>query len=215
MKKIFVLMLSAVMILSLLAGCGGSSNTETTGATTEATKAAEPVGTLIITMGACFELTYDDQGNALEIKGTNETGKTIAENCQQNVGRGCVFAARAILRYASDNNLIGDAKTMAVRVKQGDPLPSEDFLSTIITDCQYLADEESTGIRMVLLAGDALDEDGNLTAETAKHIAARFLNGTETDLAGEDTPAEGVFTYSFDGKTCTVDATTGFVAVKE
>ena len=215
MKKFLALMLSAVMILSLLAGCGGNSNTETTAATTEATKAAEPVGTLIITMGACFELVYDEEGNALEIKGTNETGKTIAENCQQNVGRGCVFAARSILRYASDNNLIGDAKTMAVRVKQGDPLPSEDFLTTIITDCQYLADEESTGIRMVLLADNALDANGNLTAETAKRMAARFLNGTEETLTGEDTPSEGIFTYSFEGKTCTVDAVTGFVAAKE
>ena len=208
MKKFFALVLSAFMILGLLSGCGSNSNTETTPATTES---AAPIGTLIITMGATFELPYDAQGNALEINGTNATGKTIAENCQQNVGRGSVFAARTMLRYASDNNLIGDAKTMAVRVKQGDPLPSEDFLDTIITDCQYLADEESTGIRMVLLDGDALDANGNLTAETAKRMAARFLGCTEAELAEEDAPVEGVFAYSYNATICTVDAVTGLV----
>lgn len=215
MKKLFALMLSVLMILSLFVGCGGNSSDETTGTTTEATQAAEPAGTLLISMGAAFEIVYDQDGNVLELTGTNDTGKTIAAACTQYEGRGCVFAARGILRYASDNKLIGDARSMAVRVKFGDPLPSEDFLDTIITDCQYLADEESTGIRMVKIGEEQLDENGLLTSETAKRLAARFLGCTEADLTGEDTPTDNVFTFSFEGKACTVDAATGLVTATE
>lgn len=224
MKKLFALLLAALMILSM-AACGDETDVdreekkpETTEAsvpeTTEATepKVSEPMGTLYVTFGATLELVYDADGNALSITGTNEVGQTLAEAKQDQVGKGCVFALRSILRYAADNNLLGDAKSMVLRVGKGEQLPSEDFLEVIATDCQYLADEECTGVQMFSAVGDKLDAESNLTYAAAKALATRFMGAEEADVTGAETPVEGKFTFICGDMTVTVDAFSGLVA---
>lgn len=214
MKKFLALALSAIMILAVLAGCGNAAKpAESTPETT--VPEVKPAGTLMITMGASFELPYDETGKALEIIGTNAVGKTIAENVQQQVGKDCVHGVRSILRYASDNQLIGDAKTMAVRLAFGDTEPVEGFLDTIAQDTQYLADEECTGIWTIKIGEDDIDAEGFLLPETARKFAARYLGEAAADLIGEDAMSmEEVFTYSFDDKACTVDGRSGLVIGK-
>ena len=213
MKKVFALLLAAVLVISM-AACGETAETPAT--TTPATepKAAEPMGTLYVTFGATLEFVFDAEGNALSITGTNEIGKTLAAAKQDQVGKGCVFGLRAILRYASDNNLLGDAKSMVIRVGAGEKLPSEDFLNTIATDCQYLADEECTGIQMFIAADSKLDTQGNLTPDAAKALAIRFLGAAEADITGGDAAAEGVYTFTCGEETVTVDAFSGLVTKK-
>lgn len=216
MKKILALTLGAVLILGLFAGCNqnGTDNT-TTAATTEATtEPAVSAGTLYLTFGPAFEIVYDENGNALQITGTNEAGQTIAANCADQIGKDCVFAARKFLRYASDNNLLGDAKNMVVRLDMSDPLPSEDFLDTIVTDCQYLADEECTGLRLMKIVSDNLTCDGNLTPETARVLAAHFLGVAETDLSDPGAITDGCYNFSGGDASCAVDAFTGLVTKK-
>ncbi|MBQ8797569.1 MAG: hypothetical protein IJZ56_05195 [Oscillospiraceae bacterium] len=212
MKKSLALALSIILILGLFVGCNKDAADSTTTAATEAP--AEPAGTLYLSFGPALEVSYDDAGNVLQITGTNEAGKTIAAESADQVGRGCVFAARKFLRCASDNKLLGDAKSMVVRVDNDDPLPTEDFLDTIVTDCQYLADEECTGIQMMKITVDDLDSDGNILPATAKRLAARFLGITESDLQGEETVVDGFYNFSCGDATCAVDAFTGLVTKK-
>lgn len=217
MKKITALILCAVMLLGLFAGCNKKDTAESTTASTinDIYEDATPAGTLYVSFGAAIEVIYDDEGNVLKITGTNEVGKTIAAACNEQLGKGCVFAVRKMLRYASDNNLLGDAKSMVVRVGAGDPLPADDFLDTIATDTQYLADEECTGIQMMRLEeDDDLDSAGNLIPEAARLLAARYLGVAEEALSGEETIVDGLFTFSCGEKSCTVDAFTGLVSAK-
>ena len=211
MKKLLALLLTAMLIVSM-AACGETAAPPAT--TTEPTTAPAPVGTLLVTFGAAMELVYDVDGKVISITGTNELGKTIAEAKQDQLNTGCVYALRAILRYAVDNNLLGDAKNMVVRVGKGDPLPKEDFLTEICTDCQYLADEECTGIQMIQLSGDKLNEEGNLTADTAKALAVRFLGAEAAEVTGTDAPVDDLYTFTWSDKTVTVHAFTGLVTAK-
>ena len=208
-------MLLALMLVISMAACGNEAAApETTAATTAATEPTEavPVGTLYVAMGGTLELVFDNAGNALSITGTNELGETLAAAGQKQVGKGCVFVLRTILRYASDNQLLGDTKSMVLRIGAGETLPTEDFIEVIATDCQYLADEECTGVQMYRAIDDKLDADGNLTAAAAKFLAARFMGVTAEDVSGEETITEGVYTFSNGDVTVTVDAFTGLVS---
>ena len=222
LKKTFALLMCAVLLLGILAGCNKAPANNTAATDTETYTAPSgdifeeytPAGTLYITFGAAVEIIYDDTGLALQITGTNQVGKVLAEAVQNQLGRGCVFVARALIRYASDNKLIGDARSVALRLGEGDVAPSSDFMSTIATDCQYLADEECTNLRMYVLVDDRLNEDSNLTAAIAKTLAARFLSVEEAALTGGDAIVDGVYTFTAGDKSCTVDAFTGLVAAK-
>ena len=208
MKRLFALLLAAVLVISM-AACGETA-VEPTTEPTEPT----PLGTLYVSFGATLELVYDTNGNALTLEGTNELGKSIADANQDQLNRGCVFVLRTVLRYAADNNLLGDAKTMTVRVGAKEQPPKEDFLEEIQTDCQYLADEECTGIRIMPLDGDKLDSSGNITAATAKKLACLFFAADETTVTGGEAAANGVFTFVCGENSCTVDAFNGLVTKK-
>lgn len=215
MKRTLALLLCVILVLGLFVGCSKDAADSTTTAATEAsTEPAEPAGTLYLSFGPTLEVVYDDAGNVLQITGTNEAGKTIANESAEQVGKGCVFAARKFLRYASDNKLLANAKNMVVRVGNGDPLPTEDFLDTIVTDCQYLADEECTGIQLMQLNKDDLGADGNMLPATAKRLAARFLGVEEAQVTGDDNIVDGTYIYTSGDTSCAVDAFTGLVTKK-
>lgn len=212
MKRVLILTVCAALLLGMLVGCGNTSQPETSAPETTAPK-AEPAGTLVVSLGAAtFELVYDKDGRSLEITGANEAGKPHAEAAQRHLGKECVHAVRSLLRYASDNKIIGDTKTMSARLKFGDVLPKEDFLDTIIIDTQLLADEECTGVRIYKLGTEQIDQTGLILPEPAKEMAARYLGCEPVDLVGEETPADGIYTFTAGDKSCVVDASTGLVS---
>lgn len=206
MKKFFALLLAALTVLTF-AACGKTETPETTAA-----PVAETAGKLTIAFGAVVEIVYDETGKLISLNGINETGEKIAAGCTGFEGRDVVHCVRSLLRYAVDNQLLGDAKTMSVRMHKDNKIPDEEFLPTIIQDTQYLADEECTGIRMVSVALEDLDENGNIGLEKAKHMAMVYLGATMTaDLGGDEEPADGAYTFEYEGVSCTVNAVTGLV----
>lgn len=207
MKKFLALCLALLALMSVLSGCGEEKADPTE--TTETTPT--PAGTLYVSFGATLEFVYDEAGNALELTGTNDAGKVLAEAKQDQLGKGCVYGLRSILRYAINNDLLGDAKTVAVRIGTDDPLPTDDFLDVIVQDCQYLVDEELASVDMFCLAGDKLGEDGTLTYAAAKELAGEYLG---VDASGDQTPVDGVYTFTGGDRSCTVDAFTGLVIGK-
>ena len=216
MKKWIAVCMVLSVMLGLLSGCGNETAApgETALPTETTAPAPTPIGTLYVAFGAALEITYDENGNALTITGTNELGKALAEAKQDQLNKGCVYALRSILRYAITEGLLGDAKTVTVRIGADDPLPGEDFLFTIGQDCQYLIDEEVAGIDMYCLTGDMLDEKGDLTFDTAQLLASKYLNADPSQVTGDEAPIDGLFSFTADEKSCTVDAVTGLVTGK-
>lgn len=212
MKKLLALALSALMILGLFVGCGNTAKPAES--STETTVAATPAGKLIVSLNNTVEFVYDETGKILEIKGTDEDSNAIATDLQQHLGRDCVHGVRALMRYHTDKKIVGDAKTMSVRVAYGDPLPTEDFLDTIVIDTQMLADEEDSGVRIIQIGAAQLDEYGIILPETAKKMAGLYLGVAAEELTGDYVGTDNLYTYSFGDKSCTVDGTTGLVKAK-
>ena len=77
-----------------------------------------------------------------------------------------------------------------------------------------MIDEEVAGIDMYCLTGDMLDEKGNLTIETAKLLASKYLEADLSQVTGAETPTDGLYTFASSEKACTVDAFTGLVTGK-
>ena len=212
MRKWIAFCLIMTMLLGALSGCGNAPATDTSAPTETTAPAPTPIGTLYASFGAALELTYDENGNALSITGTNEAGKLLAEAKQDQLNKGCVYALRSILRKAINDGLLGaDTKTVTIRIGVNDPLPTEDFLNTVCQDCQYLVDEEISGVDLYGLQGDLLDEDGNLTYAMAQRLATKHLGA---DATGDETITDGVYTFTAADKTCTVNALTGLVTGK-
>ncbi|MBO5868678.1 MAG: hypothetical protein J6Q54_07220, partial [Oscillospiraceae bacterium] len=205
MKKFLAGLLCFAMLFALVA-CGNKAPAETT-APSEDLETPKPIGSVVAALGSTlFELVYDDEGNALEIKGLNEAGEEIAKECQKFVGRACVHGIRGIMRYASDNNLIGDAKTFSIRIRHGDTLPEDTFLETIVVDTQYLADEECTGVRMVNLDATRLTQDGLIDEDTALYMASLYLQVDVTELSAAELGEDKVYAITGGDMSCTVGA---------
>ena len=221
MKKLSALLICAILIIHLLAGCGNTANpAETTpDTTTEATTEVilsdtTPAGTLMLSMGETYELVYNKDGQILELNGTSEKSKVIVTGLQHYVGRDCVYGARGILNFYISQHLLGDIRTMAVRVGFGDPLPRTDFLTVCVNDTQLLALEEDTKVKVIEIGSDRIDENGLLLPEAARELACPYINATPELLEGEDVPTDNLYSYSYGGIACTVDAVTGLVVGK-
>ena len=204
MKKQISLLLCALLLLSLFTACKDSGNTAAS--TTETT--ATPAGTLLMSLGATFEVSFDQKGNVLEVNATNAQGEALEGEIGDFTGRGCVFLVRKLLRQAITAGALGDTKSLVVRLNTGDTEPVENFLETIVEDTQYLADEEGTGIKVTALLKDDLTPEGLLSSAAAKSLVAKHLGVTP------DTLQDGVLNadtkqYTFDGYT--VDALYGTV----
>ena len=85
----------------------GSVSDPTTAPTTDPGNSCEPpldptpAGTLVVTMGSAFEIVYNSQGKVVQLTGTNDAGKSIAEANQEYIGSTCVIAVRGLLSYAA------------------------------------------------------------------------------------------------------------------
>ena len=215
MTRILAVLLALALALSV-AACGNAQESNDTPETTVA-PVANAAGKLTVAFGALVEITYDETGKLLKLEGTNDTGKTIVAACTGFENRDVVHCVRALLRYASDNQLLSGVKTMCVYINKDSAVPSEEFLPTIIQDTQYLADEECTGVRMVGVGPEDLDSQGFIGLERAQHLAMLFLGATMTaDLSGdEEIASNNTYTFDYEGAACVVDAATGLVTAVE
>ena len=219
MKKM-IRSLALVLVLALalsVAACGNAQ--ESANDTPETTDApvANAAGKLTVAFGALVEITYDETGKLLKLEGKNENGKTIVAACTGYENRDVVHCVRALLRYASDNQLLSGVKTMSVYMNKDSAVPSEEFMPTIIQDTQYLADEECTGVRMAAIDLEDLDDQGFIDLESAKYLAMLYLGASMTaDLSGdEELASNNTYTFDYEGAGCVVDVTTGLVTPVE
>jgi len=207
-KRIFALLGCAALLLSMFTGC---KKKEADGSIYEN---FTPAGTLYVDFGASIEVLYDDEGNALLFTGVNEAGKKIATGSTMYLGKLCPSFLWKLLEFGIKNKLTDSTPLMVVRVGKTDVPPTDDFLTAIATGCQQLSDRMNAGIRVFALGEEQLNEEGLLTAQTAKTLASVRFGCAETEVDGDAAPADGVYTFTCNGKTCTVDAFSGVTTLK-
>lgn len=214
-KKWIAIVLSALMLLGLLAGCGSQNDAPET---TEALQGSSPVGILLVSMGAEFQISYDAEGFAINITGTNDDGRTAAATVTNFMGRDCVHAVRSLLDSVVAEKLSGNAKDLVIRLGAEAEIPYEGFLENIGNDVQLKADELGSGMMVKLITDDELTEEGFINEATAKELAANYAGLADvTALEGNDAIVNGVYTFAFGQEenkdTATVDASTGHVSL--
>ena len=205
-RRIAALLCCAAALLGLLCVCKKKN------ATVNIYEDFTPTGTLYCYLNGAVELIYDDEGKALQLSGTNEIGKQLTSACIHMLGSKSEELPKAMLSHAIQNNLLGQTKTMVLRVGSGDPLPYESMLTDIADQCQQLAAEKGCAIRVFAVNQNMLTKDDLLGLDIAKQIATVYLG--EGEISGDAVPANGVYSFTANGKSCTVDAFSGVVTMK-
>lgn len=213
-KKLIAIILSAMMLLGLCA-CGQQAEAPET---TEALQGSSPVGILLVSMGAEFQINYDAEGFAISITGTNDAGRTAAATVTGFNGRDCVHAVRSLLDAVVEQKLSGNAKDLVVRLGMESEVPYEGFLENIRNDVQLKADELGAGMMVKLITDADLTEEGFINLTVAKELAAKYAGLADVAvLEGTGEVVNGAYTFTFGAEgeedTATVDASTGHVAL--
>lgn len=194
MKKFLAVLISAILLLGIFAGCNAEqpAGTDTTDGTTDPTPMA--TGMLVLNANASVNITYDADGFVLNVEGADNDGTTLAADYTDYLGKSCSDVIR---------DLIGSSKTIGylnketnyVMIKQtaGSPLPGATSLETIRNDAEASIEATGYNAKLILLTEEDLDDDGYINLESATqlmlaHLALdRFdsLDGTITPLGGK------------------------------
>lgn len=217
-KKLLALVLGAVMLLGLLAGCG-----ETTPKPNE-TKAPVPQvptlsGMLVLSANAVFKINYDQDGMVMEIAGGNEEGSAIVAEYEYS-GKSCSTAVKELLAATAEATLLREANNIVLKLAIGSQLPSETFFDGIAKDAADAAADNGSSAYVVAIGLDGLDENGYINAEFAQKLLANHLGVTSFDSYNGDTEPRNdcyivtVKTGEVAG-TYSIDAVTGMVSETE
>ena len=216
MKKIFALLLVAIMLLGMLSGCGKkNSQDDASGETTEAPAA---VGTLLVNVNAAVLLSYDADGLVLNVAGADDNGASLAAEYKDFFGKTCAEAASDLLSASRITGFL-DMETTYMLVKQeaNSALPSGTFLESVkqsLTEALTGAGYQST---VVLLTSDDLDKNGNISLASAETLMLAYTAMDHFDsIDGTAEPIDGVYSFRVTVDTTEldllVDATTGSVS---
>lgn len=217
-KKLLALLLGAVMLLGMLAGCG-----ETAPKPSE-TKAPGPQvptlsGMLVLSANASFKINYDQDGMVMDISGANEEGSAIAAEYDYS-GKSCSTAVKELIAASAEATLLRETNNIVLKLAIGSQLPSETFFDGLANDAANAAAENSSSAFVVAIGLDGLDEDGYINAEFAQNLLKNHLGVTEFDsYSGDTAPRNDYYTvtvkYGETTGTYAIDAVTGLISETE
>lgn len=220
MKKILALVLSLVLVLGLFAGCGGdildgivgggssnSSNGSTDKNSTpsptgtpngmEGTSNANITGMLVLNLNAAVNISYDANGNVVEISGADENGEILATEYEGYSGKPCSdVVCELIANSKLSGHLTEEVNHVAIKQAVGSTSPAENFLEAIKLDAEAALAEAGSTAKLIVLSTDNLDADGWINLESAKALALAYLAIDSFDLLeGTDSPIDGLYSF--------------------
>lgn len=208
MKKMLALLLSAIMIIGLLAACGddiSKGDTKLPVGTDEGTQTTAPVttfttGELTVNAGAAFVITFDAQGLVLRIDGADERYKEFLEFLYDDsalVGTSCADALGEIIKSAAVKGYLSEAGFVAIKQDHKTGLPDPAFLENVQRSAQKALDAAAPEVALVMITAEQLDANGMIGLPTAKVLVEKFL-GVEslTNFDGTSEPINGVYSFT-------------------
>lgn len=216
MKKIFAILIAAVMLLGLLAGCGNDTSTPTN---TTADSVANPTaaGLLVLNTGAALNITYDADGLVMDIEGADDNGSILAGEYSDYLGKSCSEVVCDLIGNSIVQQLLtGDVHYVMIKLALGSSTPGATFIETIQKDAENALTTGGSDAKLVVLTTDRLDENGYIDLDAAKDVALAALALDDFDvLDGTVTPIEGKYNFSITAGSLEgryiVDAVTGAV----
>lgn len=215
MKKILAILMSAVLLLGLLAGCG----TKTPDATEDTQPVATPVaaGMLVLNVNGALNISYDSDGLVLNVEGADENGSAIAGEYTDYLGKSCSDVVCDLIANSKlAGFLINESHYAVIKLAVGSALPGATFLETITMNAEAAIANAELTAQLIVLTEENLDEDGYIDLESAKKllVASQGLESFDT-LDGTVTPINGMYGFSMTAGSLDadfiVDAVTGVV----
>lgn len=215
MKKIFAILLSATLLLSLFVGCGKKAeNTPTSTDDTVATPVA--VGMLVLNAGAAVNISYDSDGLVLHVEGADDDGTTLAGAYTGYLGKPVAEAVCDLIGQSAVNDFLStETGFVMMKVAHGSTIPGSTFLETLRSEAQSAVKQYSPA-KVFLLTKADLDSDGYINLDAAKELLLAYLVLETFDtLDGTVKPVEGLYSFAVTTENMNarfiVDAVTGSV----
>lgn len=196
MKKFLAIVMSAVMLLGLFAGCGKTEPTPTD-PTGENLSTPVSAGLLVLNAAAALNISYDADGLVLSVEGIDDNGSTLASEYTDYLGKSCSDAVCDLIA-ASVHSAFLTPEENYVMIKQavGSTLPGATFLETIQKDAEAVLDTLGSTAMLVLLTEENLDENGYINLDAAKELVLAHLSVESFDvLDGSPSPINGQYSF--------------------
>ena len=196
MKKILAILMSAILLLGLFAGCGEKAPVATEGSNA----AVNPVaaGMLVLNVNGAVDISYDSDGLVLSLEGCDINGEVLVGEYTDYLGKS---VSEVICDLINNSKLAGfmlpEVTYVVIKQAVGSALPGATFLETIETDAEAALAAAELSAELIILTEDNLDEDGYINLESAKGIlmAALGLEGFDT-IDGTVSPIEGLYGFT-------------------
>lgn len=208
MKKILALLLSALMIISLLAACGddiSKGDTKLPIGTEEGTETTTPVtafttGKLTVNAGAAFVITFDAEGLVLNVEGIDDRYKDFIDFLYDDsalIGLSCGDAISEIIKNVGVKGYLDDTGFVAIKQDHKSGLPDPAFLEGVQRAAENALNVAAPGVALVMITASQQDANGHIDLPTAKILVEKFL-GVEslTNFDGTDKPVDGVYGFT-------------------
>ena len=196
MKKFLAIVMSAVMLLGLFAGCGKTEPTPTE-PTGENLSTPVSAGLLVLNAAAALNISYDADGLVLSVEGIDDNGSALASEYTDYLGKSCSDAVCDLIA-ASVHSAFLTPEENYVMIKQaiGSTLPGATFLETIQKDAEAVLDTLGSTAMLVLLTEENLDENGYINLDAAKELVLAHLSVESFDvLDGSPSPINGQYSF--------------------
>lgn len=217
LRKLFAVLMSAVMLLGLLAGCNNAGNAGTTAAT-EDTTMANPIasGMLVVNANASVNVSYDNNGLVLELEGIDDNGKELVSEYQDYLGESCSTVVCTLIKNSSAVGYLTESNYVMIKQAVGSQLPGTNFMEELTTDAKAALEAVKSSALLLVFAEKDLDENGYINLESAKALTLASLKLDNFDsFNGTTAPVNGVYSFHVTAGTLEedllVDAVTGSV----
>lgn len=197
MKKFLTVLMSAVLLLGILAGCNTNqpSGTDATGSAVSTPVAA---GMLVLNANASVNISYDDEGLVLNVEGADDDGSSLAGEYTDYLGKSC---SEAVCDLIGNSKVVGflndEANYVMIKLAVGSALPGATFLETIQKDAEAAIAQAESNAKLVFLTEENLDDEGYINLESAKQLMLAHLALESFDtLDGTTEPINGVYGFA-------------------
>lgn len=195
MKKILAVLMSAMLLLGILAGCNAEPP-----ATDPTNKVSTPIaaGMLVLNAEASINISYDADGLVLDIEAADDNGSIVVGEYEGFLGKTCSDAVCDLIAGANRSGFLTEESTY-IMIKQalGSALPGSTFLETIVKDAEAALTEAGLDAAVVLVTAENLDENGYIDLETAKALMLAYIARDSFDtLDGTTAPIDGAYGFA-------------------
>lgn len=220
LRKLFALLMSAVVLLGLFAGCSGSGagSSESTSGTEDTSQVATPIasGMLVVNANGSINVSYDKDGLVLDLEGIDENGIELVSEYEDYLGESCSSVVCTLIKNSSAAGYLAESNFVVIKQAVGSQLPGTNFLDELTTDAKAALETAGASAALLVISEEDLDDDGYINLETAKDLALAHLKLEDFDLFdGTTAPVNGVYGFHVTSgsleEDLLVDAVTGAV----